>query len=167
MENNFEFFYGGPFSQWFPCRFTIKGVTYNCAEQYMMAQKALFFADIDAHIKIMATDSPSKQKAIGRTVKGFNVPAWNTVCKKIVYDANYAKFTQNENLKEYLLDTENKEIVEASPYDVIWGIGLPEGHPDITDKTKWRGMNWLGETIMMVRETIRLETFVEKTEHEK
>jgi len=156
-EDQFEFFYGGPFSQWYPCRFRVGNVTYNCTEQYMMAQKALFFADIDAHIKIMGTDSPSKQKSIGRTIKNFNVPAWNTVCRKIVYEGNLAKFSQNEFLKEELLDTGDKEIVEASPYDTIWGIGLAENDPKCLDKTQWRGLNLLGQALMQVREDLRKE----------
>jgi ribA/ribD-fused uncharacterized protein len=154
-ENNFEFFYGGPLSQWYPCKFKIKGFTYNCAEQYMMAQKALTFIDIETHLKIMSTTSPSKQKSLGRNIKGFNIPQWNTVCKKIVYDGNYAKFTQDENLKTILLATGEKELVEASPTDVIWGIGLSEIDPNRFDKTQWRGRNWLGEILVSVRNDIR------------
>lgn len=155
MENDkFVFFYGGPFSQWFPSRFKIGNQTYNCAEQYMMAQKALTFGDVETQIKIMTAGEPSKQKALGRKVKFFNPSQWNTVCRKIVYDANYAKFS-DPSLKALLLATGDKEIVEASPYDTIWGIGLSETDPRCLDKTQWRGTNWLGEVLMAVRSDLR------------
>lgn len=154
-ENDFEFFYGGTFSQWSYSKFKIGNQTYTCAEQYMMAQKALTFGDIEAQIKIMCTGDPSKQKSIGRRVKNFNALHWNTVCKKIVYDGNYAKFTQNENLKTVLLSTGEKELVEASPTDIIWGIGLSQTDPKRLDKGQWRGTNWLGEVLVAVRNDIR------------
>jgi ribA/ribD-fused uncharacterized protein len=149
------FFYGGVYSQWYPSPIVIDDVEYNCAEQYMMAQKALTFNDTESWVEIMKAWHPSQQKAIGRKVKGFNVDEWNNVCKDIVYKANMAKFTQHETLKEGLLATGDSELVEASPTDVVWGIGLAENNPDINDRSKWRGTNWLGEVIMKVRATIR------------
>lgn len=153
-EEQFVFFYGGPFSQWYRSLFLVDGVIYNCAEQYMMAQKALLFEDEEAHHKIMKSHSPSDQKATGRKVKNFDADKWNLVAKSITYRANLAKFS-TPHLKGILLETGNKEIVEASPTDRIWGIGLSETDPDRLDKTKWRGTNWLGEVIMQVRDTLR------------
>lgn len=150
-KNDFLFFWGGTFSQWCPSFFTIDGVTYNCCEQYMMAKKALLFGDYEALKNIMASDEPADQKAFGRTVKGFNKAKWEQHCRKFVYDGNYAKFTQNPDMHDELLCSLPKEIVEASPEDPIWGIGLRESDPKAWDKKTWQGTNWLGEAIMAVR----------------
>lgn len=156
MSDNFLFFYGGPLSQWYPSKFTILGDTYNCAEQYMMAQKAMLFGDNVAHNLIMSSTNPREQKMIGRTVKDFDVDVWNSKCRQIVYKGNLEKFRQNEDLYEHLISTGNKEIVEASPTDCIWGIGLGMNDPHKFDRTKWRGTNWLGEIIMDVRYTLTI-----------
>jgi ribA/ribD-fused uncharacterized protein len=154
-NDNFIFFYGGYFSQWARTKFTIDGVEYNTAEQYMMCQKALLFGDDEAYQKILKSHDPSIQKATGRKVKNFDADKWNAVSRSVVYRANLAKFTSAPYLKKFLLDTGDKEIVEASPTDRIWGIGMAENDPDRFDKSKWRGTNWLGEVIMQVRDTLR------------
>ena len=153
--NKFVFFYGGVFSQWFQHDMEIDGVIYNCAEQYMMAMKADYFDDQLAKQKIMSTDDPSEQKAIGRTVKNFDAEAWNAVSRGFVYKANIVKFASDPNLKQELFDTGEREIVEASPYDRIWGIGLGEHDERALDKSQWRGTNWLGEVLMKVREDLK------------
>ncbi len=152
-SDNYVFFWGGVFSQWFPSNFIIDGVEYTSCEQYMMAKKAILFKDYISLDKIMNTKIPKEQKALGRAIKNFDKDKWEAVCREIVYEGNYAKFTQNPDLKDALLATGNKEIVEASPEDNIWGIGMRESHSDILDKSKW-GTNWLGEAIMRVRKTI-------------
>lgn len=149
-------FWGGPFSQWYKHKMVINGVTYNTAEQYMMAMKASVFGDTEAQEKIMRTNDPAKQKAIGRTVKNFNADEWSKISKSVVRRANFAKFEDPE-LKKILLDTGDKEIVEASPYDKIWGIGLGEDDPRALDKSQWQGLNWLGECLMDVREHLKHE----------
>jgi ribA/ribD-fused uncharacterized protein len=155
MNNDkFIFFYGGYFSQWAQTKFTIDGVEYNTAEQYMMCQKALLFGDDEAYQKILRSHDPSIQKATGRKVKNFDADKWSAVAKSVVYRANLAKFS-TPYLKKFLLDTGDREIVEASPTDRIWGIGMAENDPDRFDKSKWRGTNWLGEVIMQVRDTLR------------
>ena len=154
---NYTFFWTGPFSQWFPAKFVIDDVKYISTEQYMMAQKAVLFDDKEAFKNIMLTHSPRKQKAFGRAVKGFNKNEWEKVARGLVYMGNYAKFTQNPDLKEFILKTSGTELVEASPYDKIWGIGLPEGHKDIYDPKKWKGKNWLGQVLTQVRLKIEEE----------
>ena len=134
-------------------------VEYNCAEQYMMAQKALLFNDSESHKMIMESIWPDEQKEYGRNVKGFDKDKWETVCRQIVFDGNMAKFSQNPKLLEELMYTDSLEIVEASPYDKIWGIGLHETDPKALDKSQWEGTNWLGIEIMSVREKLR-ETLV-------
>lgn len=155
--DKYIFFWGGTFSQWAWSPFEIDGVEYNCGEQYMMAKKALLFGDYDALREIMLEDEPSTQKAIGKTVKGFDKTKWEKHCRKIVYDGNYAKFTQNPKMEKELMASGQLEIVEASPTDAIWGIGMGVNHPNILDRTKWKGTNWLGIAIMEVRNALTLK----------
>jgi len=157
-ENDFEFFWGGIFSQWAKYNFVgSDGVTYNCAEQYMMANKAIVFQDLDSYTKIMASTDSREQKALGRKIKGFNDETWDKYKIDIVRMGTYLKFSQHPELKEYLLSTGNKIIVEASPYDRVWGIGLSETDPKRFDPKLWRGHNLLGFIITQVREQLRTE----------
>ena len=103
ITDEYVFFFGGICSQWVSSKFTIDGITYNCAEQYMMAKKALLFKDKEQLQKIMNTDNPRDQKHYGRQVKDFDPEKWELVCKKHVYDANYAKFTQNQSMLDELI----------------------------------------------------------------
>lgn len=147
-------FYGGPFSQWYPHTFDVDGIKYRTAEQYMMAMKADYFGDDAAYEAIMRTADPKEQKAIGRTVKNFDAEAWGAVSRGFVYTANMSKFS-DPRLKKILKDTGDRELVEASPYDKIWGIGLGETDPKALDKSQWRGTNWLGEVLMKVRADLK------------
>lgn len=148
-------FWGGPFSQWYPSTFQIDGVQYDCTEQYMMTQKAEYFDDKVALKEIFATSDPKKQKAIGRKVKNFDPVAWSKIAKSVVQKGNIAKFSQNPDLYEFMVSTGDLEIVEASPYDKIWGIGLGENDPKALDKSQWQGQNLLGEVLMEVRDMLR------------
>lgn len=154
-KEQFVFFWGGTFSQWAPSKFVIDGVEFNTCEQYMMYKKALMFHDYDSAKKIMNTTSPKEQKALGREVKGFKDDVWIKYCRKIVYDANVAKFTQNPEMLKELMDTGGAEMVEASPYDKRWGIGLSADNPFAQDKSTWQGLNWLGEALTQVRSDLR------------
>jgi len=147
-------FWNGPFSQWEPCEFVVDGIEYNCAEQYMMAEKARMFEDEATLEEIMDTDDPKEQKRLGRLVEGFDEDRWNAVAVDIVVKGNLAKFGQNPEFKKVLLDTEDKIIVEASPYDRIWGIGLRENDPRAWDRNSWLGTNWLGEALCRVRDEL-------------
>jgi ribA/ribD-fused uncharacterized protein len=155
ITDQFVLFYGGVFSQWYRSDILIDGVIYNCAEQYMMAMKAKCFNDADAHRKIMILKDPQQQKAMGRQIQNFDADKWNAIAKDVVYKANLAKFSGE--LRHHLMDTGEREIVEASPYDKIWGIGLGENDPRALDKSQWQGTNWLGECLMQVRETFQNE----------
>lgn len=150
----FTFFWSGPFSQWYPSEFTVDGKKFVCAEQFMMYKKAEFFGDMETAEKIMQTLDPKIQKALGRKVRGFDVDGWNKNAKAFVYTGNYNKFTQNPNLMKKLFDTKGTTLVEASPYDTIWGIGLREDDLNALDRNKWRGTNWLGEVLTSLREDL-------------
>lgn len=145
------------FSQWYPCTFVVDGVTYYTAEQYMMAQKALLFQDKKIFEEIMEAKHPKEYKALGRKIKGFDEKVWNEKKGQIVIEGNCAKFSQNETLKRFLLNTGNKVLVEASPYDRIWGIGLSADTPNIENPTIWKGQNLLGFALMEVRELLKEE----------
>lgn len=137
----------GVFSQWYFEDMVIDGVTYNCCEQYMMAQKALLFNDLEIHSQIMQTTSPKVQQSLGKKVKDFNNGVWDNFKGSIVFRGNLAKF--NGNLRNLLLSTGDKFLVEASPYDRVWGIGFKS---DIAlSKIDLWGQNLLGKILMEVR----------------
>lgn len=151
----FTFFWSGPFSNWHPSPFEIDGVWYNCSEQYMMAEKARLFNDTETLSKIMSAPDPREQKQYGRQVKGFDQHTWEKVARGVVYKGCLAKFSQNQVLKKILLETGDTTLVEASPYDKIWGIGLAKDDPRAKDRATWRGTNWLGKVLVRVREALK------------
>ncbi|MGN1411975.1 MAG: NADAR family protein [Oscillospiraceae bacterium] len=142
-------------SQWFDCSFTIDGFTYHTAEQYMMCQKAKLFDDEDIFKRILQANHPSEFKNLGRLVKNFNPTIWEKHRFQIVVDGNMAKFSQNPDLKEFLISTGDRVLVEASPYDKIWGIGLSANASNIENPHIWKGINLLGFALMKVREQLR------------
>lgn len=156
------YFYGSLYSQWAMRDIEIDGEVFNCCEQYMMAKKAELFLDNFAHEKIMNSTDPSIQKSWGRKVENFDKDKWEEVAKEVVFDANCAKFMQNEDCKQQLLNSGDKHIVEASPTDCIWGVGLRPTDPKILDPKNWRGTNWLGEEIMKVRAYLRSKDMIIK-----
>lgn len=121
----------------------------------MMAEKARLFHDDVRLDQILRSKSPREQKALGRQVADFDEAVWNRVCRDIVYRGNLARFTQDERLAARLRATGDKTIVEASPKDFIWGIGLSADDPAAQDPSQWPGANWLGIALMQVRQAIR------------
>ena len=152
-RSDFTFFWRSqsPFSQWHRSTFEVAGIGYSSAEQYMMHQKAVLFGDPDAAARILSTDSPRKQKSLGRTVQGFDDQVWQRERWNIVLRGNLAKFGQNRGLRKKLMATGDTELVEASPVDCIWGVGLTADDPRILDRGQWRGLNLLGQILMEVR----------------
>ena len=142
------------FSQWYPSYFVIDGIRYNCAEQYMMAEKARVFKDEVTREKILQATEPDVIKKLGRKVQNFDAGIWNVESYKVVVRGNLAKFGQNENLKAVLLSTEKKVLVEASPYDKIWGIGMKLTEAVKTNPHNWKGNNKLGFALMEVRDEL-------------
>jgi ribA/ribD-fused uncharacterized protein len=151
----FFFTEASPFSQWFRCSFTEGGHTFNCAEQFMMHGKAVLFGDAEVAEKILTAAHPREHKALGRKVKSFDDKVWKASRERIVLAGNRAKFTQNAELKELLLATKGTELVEASPYDKIWGIGLAASDPRAQDPSQWRGQNLLGRILTQLREELQ------------
>jgi hypothetical protein len=143
------------FSQWWKCRFAVDGVTYVTAEQFMMAAKARLFRDDATLKKILAEEDPSKVKALGREVKGYDDSAWAAARFDAVTAGSIAKFSSTPALKAYLLSTGESVLVEAAPRDRIWGIGLGRDNPLVSQPSKWRGQNLLGFALVRAREALR------------
>ncbi|XP_064635250.1 uncharacterized protein LOC135492621 isoform X2 [Lineus longissimus] len=155
-QEKYTLFFGkdSPFSQHYPCNFKIGSVTYNCAEQYMMHQKAVVFGDQDMAKKILATTDPKQQKKYGRKVQNFIKDVWNQKSLEVVKEASMAKFSQDALLSQALRDTEGTVLVECSPRDRLWGIGLGKNNPKAHVKKNWRGKNLLGYVLTEVRDAL-------------
>ena len=144
----------GCLSQWWPCRFTIDGVEYTSAEHWMMAAKARLFGDGDALERILVARTPAEAKQLGRLVRGFDEQTWSTRRFELVVTGNVAKFGQDPALRDFLLAAKGRVLVEASPRDRIWGIGLGAANDRATDPAQWRGLNLLGFALMEARDRL-------------
>lgn len=144
------------FSQWYTAPFEIDGIHYPTAEHFMMAEKARLFDNPDVAKKILNANTPAEAKNLGRLVRGFDNEIWIQHRFEIVCRGNIAKFSQNPKLREFLINTGTKVLVEASPVDKIWGIGMAEDHPHASNPKLWNGQNLLGYALMEVRSQILL-----------
>lgn len=140
----------GVFSQWYMSNFSDGVRTYSSAEQYMMAQKAFIMGDTETFKMIMEEHDPSKLKKYGRLVKNFNEKVWNDEKYGVVVRASILKFSSPE-LKPFLIHTGHKILVEASPYDAIWGIKMAENDVRVSNPYNWNGQNLLGQALMDAR----------------
>lgn len=138
-------------SQWYPASFVIDGATYRTAEHYMMRQKALLFGDDEAAARVLSARHPSEAKEIGRAVRHFNNKIWSERCFDIVCAGSQAKFSQNADIGAFLLTTKRRILVEASPRDAIWGIGISESDARARAPDRWPGLNLLGFALMRAR----------------
>jgi len=172
-KERFTFFWEteSPFSQWHKSKFIApvyfwpkkeftnqlvkngypEEVEFTSAEQFMMYTKAMLFMDLETASEILRTKNVRKIKELGRQVKPFIENTWNVYRWNVVYMANKYKFTQNKILKQALLNTKGTTLVEASPYDKVWGIGLGEKDPQALNRSNWRGQNLLGEILTELR----------------
>lgn len=153
------------FSQWYPSAFELGGRRFATAEHYMMWSKATLFGDREAATRVLAAKDPDLAKRLGRSVNGFDEPTWQAERFAIVVRGNVAKFGQNPELRAYLLDTDDRVLVEASPVDRIWGIGVTADDPRANDPSRWQGLNLLGFALMQTR--AELSTPVQATESSK
>jgi ribA/ribD-fused uncharacterized protein len=138
-------------SQWWPAGFEIDGEHYPTAEHFMMAEKARLFGDEGARGRILAAPHPGAAKKLGRGVRNFDEAKWGEARFEVVVRGNLAKFGQNSALGEFLSNTGDRVLVEASPVDRVWGIGLAAVDPRAEDPREWRGLNLLGFALMEVR----------------
>lgn len=142
-------------SQWFEASFELDSISYPTAEHFMMAGKARLFADQQACERILLAPTPDAAKKLGRQIRGFDEARWNAARFDIVVRGNIAKFSQNQALRGFLLATADKVLVEASPVDPVWGIGLAADDPRARDPKAWGGLNLLGFALMAARHQIR------------
>jgi ribA/ribD-fused uncharacterized protein len=142
-------------SQWWQSAFSIGGVRYATAEHFMMAEKARLFSDEGSRANIIDAESPKAAKQLGREVKNFDEEIWQKHRLALVIEGNHAKFSQNLELAKFLLGTGHDVLVEASPVDRVWGIGLAASDDRATNPAQWRGLNLLGFALMEVRARLR------------
>ena len=145
----------GCFSQWWPAQFMVDGVTYPTAEHFMMTAKARLFGDAEMAARIPVAGHPQEAKALGRRVRGFDEQLWAQRRFDLVVAGNVAKFGQHPALRDYLLATGERVLVEASPRDRIWGIGMSAANELATSPGQWRGGNLLGFALMEARHQLR------------
>jgi len=141
-------------SQWWPCFFTVDGNIFTTAEHFMMYQKAQLFGDRETAARIVDADHPFEAKMLGRQVKKFDEVRWNAARFDIVVQGNVEKFSQNQKLLKFLIDTDDAIITETSPTDLIWGSGCHEDDPRASQPENWPGQNLLGFALMAVRERL-------------
>ncbi|RSS10345.1 NADAR family protein [Streptomyces sp. WAC08401] len=142
-------------SQWWPSPFTVAGVEYTTAEHWMMAGKARLFGDAEAERRVLAAAHPAEAKKAGRLVRGFDEAVWERERFPIVVKGSVHKFASDPALREFLVHTGDRVLVEASPVDRVWGIGLAADDEAASDPRRWRGPNLLGFALMVARERLR------------
>ncbi|WP_043733904.1 NADAR family protein [Streptomyces zinciresistens] len=142
-------------SQWWPSPFTVDSVAYATAEHWMMAEKARLFGDAEGERRVLAAEHPSRAKKAGRLVRGFDDAVWERERFRIVVEGSVHKFSADPELADFLLRTGDRVLVEASPVDRVWGIGLAAGDDGAGDPLRWRGPNLLGFALMEARERLR------------
>lgn len=141
-------------SQWWPSPFVVGGVEYATAEHWMMAAKARLFADAEAERRVLAAAHPAEAKKAGRLVRGFDEAAWQRERLGIVTEGSVHKFAADAGLRDFLLGTGDRVLVEASPVDRVWGIGLAATDAGAEDPERWKGANLLGFALMEARERL-------------
>ena len=158
------FFWGEWPSNWYKCRFTVehegKTLEFFNSEQYFMWVKAKTFGDETIAMRILLEgENPKTAKTLGRMIKNYDDKVWNEKRYQVMVDANMYKYSQNEDLKELLLNKklDGKGFCEASPIDRIWGLGMSEDDPLIDDESNWRGTNLLGKALDEEREKLLKE----------
>jgi ribA/ribD-fused uncharacterized protein len=145
----------GCLSQWWPAPFAVDGTEFATAEHWMMWSKATLFGDDAAAERVLAATDPQRAKAVGRQVRDFDESVWAERRYEIVVAGSLAKFGRHTDLRTYLLGTGDAVLVEASPYDRVWGIGLGRNDERATRPDRWRGLNLLGFALTHVRGVLR------------
>lgn len=151
MKRYFHFFYGGVLSNFYPCKIIYENQVFNSSEQLFMYLKALHFKDFDIAKKIAESITPKEAKSLGRLVAGFDSAQWDDTRYDIMFRVLHYKAEYCKEFKQLLLDTENKILVEASPYDRIWGIGYNKDTCFLPENINGWGQNLLGKCLMELR----------------
>ena len=160
-ENTVGFFGElNPFSNFHRCAFKVNNKWFHSSEQYIQMKKALYFGDQAAAHKIEAADDALECKRISREIESFDADAWNEIARTETYFGISEKFRQNTKLKNTLLQTGDKIIVECS-YDKIWGSGIHLNNVNALNKETWVGNNLLGKILMDIRNDINNENDVD------
>ena len=157
LHNKFSFM-----SNFYEISFTDnENITYNCSEQYFMYQKCKTFNNDDKRLlnNILITTSPGRIKALGRSIKNYDETIWNSIRYEVMLKGLHYKFSQNEDIKMQLLNTDKKILYEASPYDNIWGIGYNAKYAIITNPEKY-GKNLLGNALMELRWCLSYDNYL-------
>ena len=144
------------FSQWWEAPFEVDGIVYKTAEHWMMAEKARMFNDMAVLQQVIAAKTPGEAKKYGRLVSDFDPVAWDEVKFDIVVEGNIHKFSRHPDLETFLIGTLDRILVEASPQDGIWGIGMAVSHADVENPMSWTGENLLGYALMEVRDALKI-----------
>ncbi|WP_051951796.1 NADAR family protein [Actinacidiphila yeochonensis] len=147
----------GCLSQWWPSPFTVDGVAHATAEHWMMAGKARLFGDTDAEERALAAPHPKAAKSVGRAVRGFDEEIWCRERYALVVQGSVHKFRAHPDLRAFLAGTRRRVLVEASPLDRVWGIGLAADDERAANPRSWRGLNLLGFALMEARERLAAE----------
>lgn len=161
ITDEYVFFYGSVFSNFHKAKFTYSAFNekhqFFCSEQAFMWAKAKTFNDDETAAAILREDSdPMTCKSLGRMVQNYDDKVWDDRRWQIMYNVNFAKFTQNKELHDFITDErfDGKVFVEASPSDCIWGIGRAIGDPKIANRRAWKGKNLLGGVLTRVKRDI-------------
>lgn len=149
------YFLRGVLSNFEKCYIKYKGHLFATTEQAFMWEKAIFFNDHESASKILREENPAKAKKLGREVKNFDDSKWSKVCYEVMYKINYEKYFQNTRLKNILLNTGDKILVETNFRDTRWAIGLPAEDDRVLDESQWQGENLLGKVLMQVRQELK------------
>ena len=148
----------GCFSNWYPAQFDYAGIHYFNSEQFMMYQKVTMFHRFDLGDQILKTNDPKKCKHIaGQHFSEFNPNIWEKTCRTVVKRGVKAKFLQNKEILSVLLSTGNAILAECSKNDDKWGIGIDISDPAQFEIRDWQGKNYLGVTLMEIRDELRHE----------
>ena len=145
----------GFLSNWYLSQIDLDGVHYSSMEQYIMYQKCVLFGDRTTARNVLLTDDPSEQQKLGKLCSGYINGIWGGARQAIAIRGLLAKFSQNADLKEQLLNTNDAYLVECAHSDKIWACGIRLNESERFDASKWTGQNILGFSLMSVREIIK------------
>ena len=151
---NYLFFLKGFLGNWYKSPMIYDGKKFFSSEQLFMYLKALFFNDYEIAEKILHCKSSFEAKELGRNVSNFKEEEWEIYREEAMFIACKNKFQQNIDLKEMLLITGNKILVEGNSHDYIWAVGLDFNDRLIENENNWKGLNLLGKCLMKVRSEI-------------